>query len=295
MSAFKGFIYKHKNKIVFAILIIISITLMATTNKKPVVTVRKVGFTIVSPFQFIFESFGNFFQGTFNSISELKKIRQELNQTKQELDQYKKIIIDFNNLNNENNELRKLLSLKNKISYDTEACEIIGRDPKTLFDILIINKGIKHGIRENMPVITYAAGKKTLIGKVVETTLFASKVMTLHNPKLSIGSIIANNRVHTIVQGDNKRPGFVKLLYVPREYTYSDTTTDHVYTSGDSLIFPRGIEIGKIKKIYPSERYENFNNADLELSANLSKVEFVIVLKVDYKKDNFKIMDGFNQ
>lgn len=293
MSAIKGFFYKNKTIITFIVLILISLSLMVTTNKKPVITFKKICSSIIYPFQLVFDSSGNFFQNTFNSISELKKIRHELKATRQELEQYKKIIIDFNQLRNENMKLRRLLKLKEKVIYDTIASEVIGRDPKKLFDVLVINKGAKDGVKKNMPVITYAAGKKTLIGKVIETTPFSSRVMTLHNPKLSVGSIIARNGVHTIVQGDNKLSGMVKLLYVPKQYMYSDSSTDFVFTSGDSMIFPRGIEIGRIASIYKSERFENFNNADIILSANLSQVEYVIVLKVDYKTDDFKITDGF--
>ena len=251
MSAIKGFIYKNKKGIIFITLIVISFILMFTSSKRPVITFKKVGFSIIYPFQFTFNSLGNFFQNTFNSISQLKKIQEQLSNTRNELEQYKKIIIDFNELNNENITLKKILKLKKEMAYDSVTCEVIGMDPHRLFDVLIINKGSKHGIKENMPVISYAGGKKTLVGKIVETTRFASKVITLQNPKLSVGAVIVKNRVHRIIQGSNKSHGVVKLLYIPKKYNMSASETNYIYTSGDSFIFPRGIEIGKILEIYP--------------------------------------------
>ena len=112
---------------------------------------------------------------------------------------------------------------------------------------------------------------------------------SLHNPKFSVGAIISSNKTHTIVQGSNKIPGIVRLLYVPKNYVLSNTEVDAVYTSGDSLIFPSGLEIGKIVNIYPSKRYEMFNEADIKMSTGLSKINYVLVLQVDHKTDDFKL------
>ena len=294
MSAIKGFIYNNKKNIIFISLIIISFILMLASNKTAIKRLKKSGFSIIYPFQFVVNSCGSFFQNTFNSISELKKSQEELEKIRNELNQYKKFILDFNELNNENMSLRKLLRLKKEIIYESVACEVIGRDPKTLFDVLIINKGSKDGVNENMPVISYAGGKRILIGKIAEATPFASKVISMHNPKLRVGAVIVKNRVHTLIQGSNKAPGIVKLFYIPKKYMLSKSGMNYIYTSGDSLIFPKGIEIGKIIKIYPSKRYEMFNEADVQISADLSKLEYVLVLKIDYKRDDFKLLKLYN-
>ena len=292
MSAIKGFLYKNKKIIIFILLILISLILIFSSKKEAVVKAKKEGFKLFSPFYFLVNSTGNFFMNTFNSISQLKKSQEELKKLRNELEQYKKIIIDFNEIKNENIQLRRTLELKEETIYDSVACEVIGRDPKKLFDILILNKGKKDGIKENMPVISYASGKKVLIGKVVEVTYNLSKIITLHNPKFSVSAVILkdNNRIHTIIQGSNKMLGIVKLLYIPKEYFFGESDLDFIYTSGDSLIFPKGLEIGRIVKLYTSKRYEMFNEADVEMSVDLSKLDYVLVLKVDYKKDDFNLL-----
>ena len=178
MSVIKGFIYKYKKIIILIVIIIISFILMFSSSKTAAITLKKAGLSILYPFQYIFSTTGNFFQNTFNSISKLKESQEEIISLRNELNNYKRIIIDFNQLNNEINDLKALLELRENISYDSVACEIIARDPETLFDTFIINKGFKNGINENMPVISYASGKRTLIGKVVETTPFSAKVIT---------------------------------------------------------------------------------------------------------------------
>lgn len=292
MSVIKGFIYKNKKIITFIFLILISFIFLFSSEKGAIVKIKKEGFKIFSPFHFIINTIGDFFHDTFNSISQLKKSQEEINNLRNELNQYKKIIIDFNEIKNDNIRLRKLIELKEELIYDSVACEVVGRDPKNLFDILLLNKGKNSGIRENMPVITYGGGKNILVGKVVEVTPNLSKIITLHNPKFSANCVISknNNRIHTVIEGSNKIFGTVKLLYIPKQYYFAETDMDFVYTSGDSLIFPRGLEIGKIVKIHTSKRYEMFNEADIQLSADLSKLDYVLVLKVNYKNQDFNLL-----
>jgi rod shape-determining protein MreC len=294
MAPFKNFISKNKRGLTFVLFFLISLILLFYSSKSEKVTLSKVTFSVISPFENFFYSIGNFFQNTLNSISQLKKIQDELDRNKKELEQYKKIIIDFNVINNENNSLKKLLELKQSVAYDSIAAEIIGRDPQKLFDVLIINKGSNDGIKENMPVISYASGKKVLVGKIAEVSPFASKILTLNNSNFAAGCVIIRNRVHCIIQGENLKPGIVKLQYIPKEYVISEQGDDYVYTSGDSLLFPQGIEIGKITKLQPSPKYEVFNEALVQISIDLAKLEYVLILKVDHEKDNFMLMENPN-
>jgi rod shape-determining protein MreC len=292
MSAINGFLYKNKKILILLTLILISFILLFLSNKSAVNNFKKLGFSILYPFQYSSKSINDFLQNTVNSISELKKSKEELSKLSRELEQYKKIIIDFNEMETKIKKLNEQLSIKDSIKYDSEFCEIIGKDPENLFNIIIINKGSNSGIKINMPVISYIAGRRILIGKVVETIPFASKVMTIQNPKLSVGAIISNGNYNTIVQGSASRPGISKLYYVPKSYKLSNSGIDTIYTSGDSFIFPKGIEIGRIIKINESKRYEFFNEADIEISADISSIDYVIVLKVDYDKDNFNLYEG---
>lgn len=279
MGIIKNFFYQNKRGITFIILTLISILLLIFSNKKITINFRKILFVLTSPFEFFVTGTGNFFRDTVTSILELNKIKKELEKTKLELDQYKKIIIDFNELNHQLNTLKQILDLKNNFEYQTVTAEVIGRDPKKLNDFLIIDKGLNHGIKENMAVITYTEGKKLLVGKTVEVTPFYSKVMTLNNSNLHVGVFILDSRINCIVKGDNIKPNIIKLLYIPKEYKLSGVT--YVYTSGDSLIYPKGIEVGEIVSIKESQRYENFNEGYVKISVELSKLEYVIVLKIE--------------
>lgn len=282
MSAFKGFLYKNKRGIILVLLLLISFLGMVFSNNKVVITIDQVGLSIIFPFKYVFQSTGSFVQNTMNSVSELKKIQKDLSSARQELEQYKRIIIDFNELKNENMQLRKILELKDKVLQESVACKIVGRDPRNLYDVLIIDKGSRQGIEENMPVITYAGGKNALVGKVVEVTPFASKVITLHHNKFYIGAVLTDSNIHCIVKGSNSELGTVEALYIPRNVEVPTTEYVSVTTSGESVFYPKGIEIGRIVNIVPSKRYELYNTAEVKLAVDLSKVDYLLVLKMEY-------------
>jgi len=140
-----------------------------------------------------------------------------------------------------------------------------------------------------MPVISYSEGKKVLVGKTIEVTPFYSKVMTLNNSKFNVGAIISNERIHCIANGDNIKPDIIKLLYIPKSFNLPPNEITYVYTSGDSLIYPKGIEIGKIVSLKESNRYENFNEAYVKISVDLTRLEYVLVLKVEKNITNLEM------
>jgi rod shape-determining protein MreC len=290
MSIVKDFFKKHRKITYLLFMVLISVFLMLISNKKGPMTIRQIGESILYPFQFAGNGVVSFFTGTISSIAELRRIKTELEMTKAEIEQYKKVMLDFNELMNQNNELKKQLDLKQSIIYNSLSAEIVARDPKRLYDIFIVNKGSVNGVKENMPVIANYAGKRVLVGKIIETTPFASKILTVHHSDFNAGAYMSRSNIHCLIQGYNEIPGMIKALYIPKNYNPADITDDYIYTTGDSLVFPRGIEIGKLLKLKPSNRYDVFNEGLVQLSVDLAKLDYVLILLIQPDQDNFQLL-----
>ena len=286
------FIFNHKRGLTTFVLLIVSVMLIGLTETKVGVSAGKIGFSLIYPFQYIFNSTGKGVNGVVNAVAERNKLEQQLNLAMIELEQYRKMLIDFNVIIKENLDLKKTLELRDSFNYKSLTAQIIGRDPANMFDYLVIDKGSKHGIKENMAVISYKNGRKALVGKIFAVTPFASKVMTLKNPDLQVGVVIDYNRTHCVIQGQRSPNQDVRLLYVPKEFTLSDGVSPLVYTSGDSFFYSKGIEIGTISEIVSSKRFEIYNEAKVTMSEDYSKLEYVLVLMLDADKDNFKSMEN---
>jgi rod shape-determining protein MreC len=286
------FIFNHKRGLTTFALLIVSVMLIGLTETKVGVSAGKIGFSIIYPFQYIFNSTGKGVNSVVNAVAERNKLEKQLNLAMIELVQYRKMLIDFNVIIKENSDLRNTLELRDSFNYKSLTAQIVGRDPANMFDYLIIDKGSNHGIRENMAVISYKNGRKALVGKIFAVTPFASKVMTLKNPDLQVGVVIDYNGTHCMVQGQRTANQDVRLLYVPKDFTLEEGRSPLVYTSGDSFFYSKGIEIGTISEIVPSKRFEIYNEARVTMSEDYSKLEYVLVLMLDVDKDNFKSLEN---
>ncbi len=284
MSIAGGFISRNKKHILFVLILILSIISMNLTRdniegRDISSTFRTIGFSIISPFHFLVYQVSDFFTGTVNSISELKKMDEEIVSLRNTLQLYQKVSISFIELQKENENLREMLNLRKEIVYDSEVCEIIGSDPKTFFDTLYLNKGSNFGIKENMPVIAFVSGKRVLVGKISDVSPLSSKVLTLNNRDLFVGVSVGDDRIQAVVQGSNDKPGMVNLLYLPKTNLFVADGSEYLYTSGKSFFYPKGIEVGVLTSIEESQNYEVFNEGSVKLSINFSNLETVMVLK----------------
>ncbi|MFW6306378.1 MAG: rod shape-determining protein MreC, partial [Bacillota bacterium] len=98
-----------------------------------------------------FNMAGNYWSNIMNIdqlIEENKMLREKISEyeIQNNMNEYYKL---------ENIRLRKLLSFKKQISFDSLGARVIGHSSSHWDHRLIINRGSKDGVEERMPVITY--------------------------------------------------------------------------------------------------------------------------------------------
>ena len=104
---------------------------------------------------------------------------------------------------------------------------------------IVVNKGRKDGIVENMVVLTKDF---SLIGRVEDVEENLSRIMTVFNSKSKI-SVIVNSTREIGILGGGYAP-FLLLKYI--SYDSGIKPGDEVITSGYSGFYPEGIKVGKI-------------------------------------------------
>ncbi len=180
---------------------------------------------------------GNFFSG-FGQVGSLKgRIRAlELQSASLELDQGR--VLDALR---ENERLRELLGIRNRLNLKTRAAEVIGRDPSNLEEAIIIDLGTSDGVRKNMPVVT----GEGLVGRVISTTSGTAKVLLVSDPGSVIAVRLAVSGEVGRLSGGGRRDMTLDLLN-PNAVV---TAEDQVVTSGESSIFPSGVVVGTISRV----------------------------------------------
>ncbi len=173
-------------------------------------------------------------------------------------------------LSAENERLRALLNLREKMSFSTISASVIGRDFNALRPFLVINKGTRHGVRPYAPVLTQGG----LVGKVLEAGFFSAKVILINDPDLAVPARVARTREQGLVSGTLDGRCKLRFLDIDSEIEEGDL----VVTSGLNMTYPEDIPLGRVRAVgAESSGLSKF--AVIETAVPLSSLEEVLVVE----------------
>jgi len=272
-------LYQNRKYFLLGFYIIISLTFIISKSPLININIKETASIFISPFQNIINNFYYGYKNFWNSIEEVKSIKQELLQTREELERLKGITTELDEIKKENERLKIALENKSdleKLKFNSVYAEIVARDPSNYYSSFIINKGKKDGIRINMPVVAYQGKIKGLVGKIIETSLNYSKVLPITGVGSFVPAMIMESRYVGIIKGIGKEGDYLLLEYINREapLNFGDT----VITSGQGIIFPKGIYIGKIVGFRKIKYGQFYTEIRVKPIIDFSKLEDVYVL-----------------
>jgi len=268
-----------KETLIFILLLLINSILMISDRRgREVLKLSELGFSFLSVFQQGFAYFTDFINETGNSISELKKIKTEYRDLLKKVSEYESLEKDYLDLKRENEEMRRQLSLSSNSKIEKIPAQITGSDPGIFYNTIIIDKGSKHGIKKDMAVVAFYEGFQGLVGRVIETGAYSSKVIPLYDKKFSAAARLQNLRYEGILSGNGDSRSLCLMNYVNKNARDKIGYGDVVVTSGMSSIYPGGIYIGRVRSVVAKE-YETSLELEIEPVVDFSRLEYVFVLK----------------
>ena len=267
----------------FAILLLSSSIMLWTSTGEFVINFREAGFSFVSSLQKGMFSIHSFFKNTVTSVVELASLKEKYSQLVEKLNKYEILETSTYELQKENQELKSLLGFSQNIKTHNIVAEIIGLDPNNLYYGIVINRGLKHGIKKNMPVIAFQKGNMALVGKIMSVASSSSVVLPLYDDRCYIASKMEGSRHRGIVGGQGSSSLPLLMKYVKKRVKDEIKVGDKVLTSGldDTSIFPKNIPLGYISKILVHD-YETSLELFVEPIINFSTLEYVFVLDISH-------------
>lgn len=258
------------------VLILIFTTLnMASKNDRILTTFEKPVIHVLSPFQSGLSKISFTISNVFNKIPLIFKNQKDIDELQNqvaELLHYKHQVVEYQQ---ENDKLRQMLNLKQRsFQYDLEAAEVIGRDPGNWFDVVLIDKGKKHGLKKDMAVIT----DKGLVGYITSTTNNNSKVILITDDRSSVSAMIQRTRDHGILKGTiaPSPRGYLKMVFLPQDANL--VKGDIIVSSGLGGVIPKGIVIGEIVEA-KKEPHDLMQYAIVKPAVDFQKLEYIFVIK----------------
>jgi rod shape-determining protein MreC len=257
MQQIFNFIYKNSNRLLFLLLLGISLFLSIQSH---------------SYHRSKIISSANFLSGgvyeRINNVSEYLNLRTQNDALAQENAKLRSLLFNAKDTTS----IQKLDSLKGVKQNDIIVSKVIHNTFNTHENYLTINSGSLQGVKPDMGVINSLG----IVGIIDNTSNNYATVISILNVKSQINAKLKKSNHFGSLTWDGKSTGFVQLTDVPR--LASIRIGDTIVTGGQSVIFPENINIGTVSKRY-YENETNYYKIDVKLFNDMTNLGHVYIIK----------------
>lgn len=253
-----------------ALILIISISLMANRHDGSLQNMRKASVTILSYLE--------------QPLSNIRIYRQAVS-TNNYLHRQNILLQDelsrLRSAEQQIRVLRSLLDLREESTIPLIPVRVVAKDLVSMNSSLTVNAGTNHGVEIGMPVIN----SDGLIGHIIVTSRNFSQVLPYSHTMFRASAQIQSNRGYGIVSWPSSSPRELLMQYVPG--TIPVEPGDIIQTSGAGNQFPQGIPIGQVTRVEPGIGVQTqtiFLNAFADL--NTLAEAFIMEFKPDTSVTN---------
>ncbi len=257
MQQIFNFIFKNSNKLLF--LLLLSLSLLLTIQSHSYHKSRVI-------------SSANFLTGgvyeEINNITEYLNLKSENEALALENARLKSII--FNTKDTTKVPIPQ--NLKGTAPDDIIVSKVIHNSYNRHENFLTLNSGAKDGVKTDMGVINSLG----IVGIIDKTSPKYSTVISILNTKTQINAKIKKSNHFGSLVWNGKNTGFVQLIDVPR--LANVRKGDTIVTGGQSVIFPENINIGTVDKVYKEEE-TNYYVLNIKLFNDMTNLGHVYIIK----------------
>jgi rod shape-determining protein MreC len=267
----------HRENYIFIGLSLVSFSCLLFSTRSFIVDFRDAGFSVFSGLRVGIHAVSSYVVRTFDSIQELAQLRRDYVELTEKMERYEIFERSAAEIRQENYRLREQLGFSVSLRYKHIVAEITGRDPDNLYQAFSVNKGKKHGIEPNMSVIAYQDGVESLVGIVIQAGLFESLVMPIYNEKAYVSARFAKSRYEGIVEGQGSLDLPLRMRSITKRARTAIQEGDAIITSGLGGIYPEGITIGRVSRLY-FEEYLTSMEIEMSPTVDFSRLEYVFIV-----------------
>lgn len=230
--------FKRPLLVVGAILIPL---LVGATSPQLVDSVRTFTADAIQPLIELQNQVAQFFEEQIQSLLEWPNLRQENRFLQDELRNSKADLIGFEEMKHRLSRLEALLRLKEKVHGRSVAARVIVRDPSSWSQFVVINRGLRDGVRKDWALV-HPDG---LVGKVISSGHHSSRAILLIDSESRVSAMNQRTRDVGLIEGSGSL--ILKMTYLDRQSSIQ--VGDLIISSGLGGIYPKGVPIGKVEVV----------------------------------------------
>jgi len=282
------FFDRHKSILTFTFCTLFCLVSLSIQSSTFTFSVEGIVSAFMMPFQKGYDAVQGGASKFWAGFSELSNVREELNHAREKLQRYESLEEDFSEIRRENERLRKLLGLQERVKYDSIAGSVISKDPDNWFRTIVVNRGSDDGVKVNMPVVAYQGEYKAVVGKVIEVRGSISRIQPIISSGISVGVKFRDNRYPGLLSGYGYNSNLCVVNYINRMAAVKKG--DQMITSGQGGVFPAGLLVGLVVKseLLKSSPYQR---AVLQPVIDYNLLEEVFIIKKAPEKELLEMLE----
>ena len=218
-----------------------------------------------------------FYQSVSNSISQtagfyfhLLSLKQTNRKLQKENKQLTAELTLLEEVKNENTRLKRILQFSRTKPRQFIFAAVSGRDPLSQYQLLTVNRGSRHGVAKNMPVIA----EDGFVGYVFRVHDLFSHIILITDPHAAAPALVQRSRVQGVLEGMGR--GTARLKYLKRRDDVK--MGDIIVTARPSPTLTGGFPIGQVTQI-TKETYGLTQTITVTPFINPAQIEEVLIVK----------------
>lgn len=271
---------RRRSRALLAVLVLLTLVLVTIDFRSgtdgPFERMRGVATAVFGPVQDGLSTLVQPIGNAVDNVTSLFAIREENARLTARLAELEERRTSFAELERQNTELRNLIGLKESAGYEGVAARTVGWSSSNYEWTVTLDVGATDGVALDMPVVN-ADG---LVGRVVQVTETASRVLLAVDPNFSASVRTARDGEAGTIEGQGSEP----MLFRPLDPEIELEVGEEIVTSRfENGIFPSGIPVGTVEEIGEANSllvrdvlvrpYVDFTSIDIVLVVQNAPVE----------------------
>jgi rod shape-determining protein MreC len=264
--------FSKKSVIIIAVIVVFTVNVIMLSvagTRYSSLAVRKIMISIMAPFQEITSRTIRYSQDLWRHYFYLVSVSRENDDLKKALN----LAVGNNKDNIEtalaNARLRNLLSFQKSMNSEMVACEVIAKDPTSIYKTVLIDKGGTAGLKTGLPVVI----SEGVVGQIINVSPHYAKVLLVIDVNSSVDALVQRTRARGLLKGASL--ALCRLDYV----SWKDDVIlgDIIVSSGSDGVFPKGLLLGQV---VGGEKHATgiFQEVSVRPFVDFEKLEEVLVI-----------------
>ena len=280
MTARSGNRAARRRTILFAVLVALSVALMALSSTRPATELQRGVAFAFRPIQSGLDSVARGVSDLAATLSEIGTLHRTNEQLAQENARLAAENARTTELERQNGLLTQLLEVKGSLSFTTVAGAVVGRESAEFRRVVTIDVGTDRGIKDG-DVVVGAGG--ALVGRVVASSGDSATVLLINDTSSTVIGQLGTNQATGAVTGQLGGVMIMDDIDSAERIQIGDTVTTAGIDLGGGVRspFPKGLLVGTVIDVQRDANAVT-QTAFIQPSVDLDRLEYVLVI-TDYQ------------